>query len=85
MPHRTSFVDAVTGRHYIANTQQFLDQRCLVWNKQYGWTYDVSVADPVTYVLSGPQGRFSIPGIAKNVSIGLMLAAKRVLNNGSSS
>mmetsp|Transcript_8593 Transcript_8593/g.23088 ORF Transcript_8593/g.23088 Transcript_8593/m.23088 type:complete len:105 (+) Transcript_8593:201-515(+) len=70
------YVDAVAGRHATTDVGLLLDRRGLVWRKDFGWTYDAWV-DRNEYSLSGANGRFSLPAMARGVQHGLLHAASK--------
>eukprot|EP00882_Tetradesmus_deserticola_P010477 GHRQ01011066.1.p2 GENE.GHRQ01011066.1~~GHRQ01011066.1.p2 ORF type:complete len:109 (+),score=49.97 GHRQ01011066.1:650-976(+) len=62
------FVDAVTGRHATSDSASLLQRRCLTFDKNYGWTYDVWVDDVGRCALLGAHSRFSVPAIGQRIA-----------------
>uniref|UniRef100_A0A383WBE9 Uncharacterized protein n=1 Tax=Tetradesmus obliquus TaxID=3088 RepID=A0A383WBE9_TETOB len=68
------FVDAITGRHGAPDPDSLLQRRCLTFDKNYGWTYDVWVDDVGRCALSGAHSRFSVPAIGQRI-VGMLADA----------
>mmetsp|Transcript_10205 Transcript_10205/g.17776 ORF Transcript_10205/g.17776 Transcript_10205/m.17776 type:complete len:148 (+) Transcript_10205:75-518(+) len=74
------YVDAIRGAHASTSANLLLDQRRLVWRKDYGWTYDAWVDDPWAYAQSGgANSRFSLPAILRGFGKTANQAAQTIL------
>ena len=54
---RDTWIDAVSGKHAAQHSERLLEQRGLLWRRDFGWVYDVWPEQPAAHALSGANGR----------------------------